>query len=258
MNIKDLGTQLLYTTVPILINHEGNTISTGTGFIFSIINKEDNVTIPMLITNYHVVKGTSSGFFELHLADNDVPTNKTIRISFNQDIISNNKLGDLDLIAIPLASTLNDLLQNNIAVFYRTVDQNIIPSQEQINALSAIENICFIGYPSGIYDGVNKLPIIRQGITATPICNNFNGESKFLIDGGVYPGSSGSPVFIYNQGAYTSNSNIIVGSRLYFVGIISDTFQRKAPTNAFLNLGVVISSLAFFDELNKLINRLKK
>lgn len=259
MNINDLGTQLLYTTVPILINKEGNTISTGTGFIFSVTNKEENVTIPMLITNYHVVKGTSSGCFEIHLAENNLPTKKTVRVSFNRDIISNNKLGDLDLIAIPLASTLNDLAKRDIAVFYRTVDQNLIPSEEQVSALSALENICFIGYPSGIYDGVNKLPVIRQGITATPIWNDFNGEYKFLIDGGVYPGSSGSPVFICNQGAYSCNSGIVVGSRLYFVGIISNTYQREDTTSkAYLNLGVVISSRAFLDELKKLIDRLKK
>ena len=106
---------------------------------------------------------------------------------------------------------------------------------------------------------MNKLPVIRQGITATPIWNDFNGEYKFLIDGGVYPGSSGSPVFICNQGAYSCNSGIVVGSRLYFVGIISDTYQREDTTSkAYLSLGVVISSRAFLDELKKLIDRLKK
>lgn len=259
MNIKDLGTQLLYTTVPILIVKEGNTRTSGTGFIFSVVKNEENITIPMLITNHHVVQGISSGFFELHLAENNAPINKTIRISFNKEIISNNRLGELDLIAIPLASTLNDFTQKNILPFYRTVDQNLIPSKEQISSLSAIENVCFIGYPSGIYDGVNKLPVIRQGITATPIWNNFNGENKFLIDGGVYPGSSGSPVFIYNQGSYTCNSGIVIGSRLYFVGIISDTYQQKnSPSNTYLNLGIVINSWSFFNELNKLIVRLTK
>ena len=36
--------------------------------------------------------------------------------------------------------------------FFRTVDQNMIPSKEQVDNLSAIEDITFIGYPSGLYD----------------------------------------------------------------------------------------------------------
>lgn len=76
----------------------------------------------------------------------------------------------------------------------------MIPSKEQIDRLSANENITFTGYPGGLYDEKNKISIIRQGITATPIWNNFKGEEVFLVDAGVFPGSGGSPVFIYNQG----------------------------------------------------------
>lgn len=83
------------------------------------------------------------------------------------------------MIAIPLAGTLNNLKEKNIQIFYRTVDQNMVPKEEQIKYFAAIEDITFIGYPSGLYDNVNKLPIIRQGITATPIWNQFNGENVF-------------------------------------------------------------------------------
>lgn len=61
-------------------------------------------------------------------------------------------MGDLDLIAVPLAGTFNDFQNRNIETFFRTVDQNMIPSKEQVDNLSAIEDITFIGYPSGLYD----------------------------------------------------------------------------------------------------------
>ena len=147
-----------------------------------------------------------AGFVELHIAEKGLPSEKSIRIQFNESIINGNKLGNLDLIAIPLASTLNELKQKGINIFYRTVDQNMLPKEEQIEYFAAIEDITFIGYPSGLYDSVNKLPIIRQGITATPIWNQFNGENVFLIDAGVFPGSSGSPVFIYNHGSYPTKA----------------------------------------------------
>ena len=175
MNINDISTQLLYTTVPIYAQKSDNTLSSGTGFIFSV-QETETTSIPLLITNYHVLENTITGFIELHICENDMPTNKTIRIQFDSSIANCNKLGNLDLIAIPLASTLNNLQSKNINVFFRSVDLSMIPTMDQQNELSAIENITFIGYPSGLYDNINKLSIIRQGITATPIWNNFKGE----------------------------------------------------------------------------------
>lgn len=257
MDINDLSTQLLYTTVPILVKREGNELSTGTGFIFSIL-EENNSSIPMLITNYHVLQDVELGYFELHLAENGSPTKETIRISFDKSIINNNKLGDLDLIAIPLATTFNNLTNNNVSLFYRTIDQNMLPKQEQVKDFSSIEDICFVGYPSGLYDEINKLPVVRQGITATPIWNNFKGHPVFLIDGGVFPGSSGSPVFIYNRGSYSTKNGIAIGTRLYFIGVISETLLRKEDrSKAYLNLGYVINSNDMYTELTKLINKLR-
>lgn len=256
MNIKDLSTQLLYTTVPIFVIREGNELSTGTGFIFSVV-KEDNSSIPMLITNYHVLQGAELGYFELHLAENGVPTKNTIKISFDKNIINNNKLGDLDLMAVPLATTFNSLASSNISLFYRTIDQNMLPTQELVKDFSSIEDVCFVGYPCGLYDKINKLPVIRQGITATPIWNNFDGRPIFLIDGGVFPGSSGSPVFIYNRGSYSTKDGIVIGSRLLFIGVISETLlKNEDKSKAYLNLGCVINSNDMYIELKKLINKL--
>ena len=258
MNINDISTQLLYTTVPIFAQKRDNTVSSGTGFFFSI-QESENTSIPLLITNYHVLKDAVSGFVEFHIAENGLPSDKTMRIQFDQSIINSNKLGELDLIAIPIAATLNNLQMRNIDIFFRSADGNMIPTAEQYNDFAAIENITFIGYPSGLYDDVNKTPLIRQGITSTPIWNNFKGQEAFLIDAGVFPGSSGSPVFIYNQGAYPTKNGLAVGNRLLFIGVISQTILRDTNDNkTFLNLGKVINSKVMYRELNKFIETLKK
>lgn len=257
MEINDIGTQLLYTTVPIYAHNSDKSLSTGTGFLFSVRESETE-SIPLLITNYHVLKDAMLGFVELHIGEKGFPTDKTIRVQFDKSIIDGNKLGKLDLIAVPLAGTFNDFQNRNIEIFFRTVDQNMVPTKEQEDKLSAIENITFIGYPSGLYDEKNKISIIRQGITATPIWNDFKGEEVFLIDAGVFPGSSGSPVFIYNQGTYPVKDGIALGSRLIFVGVLSKTMLRDNATGqAYLNLGEVINSRAMYRELNKFIQRLK-
>lgn len=252
MNINDLSTQLLYTTVPIYGVKSDKSQVSGTGFIFSIIDKEDNSkSIPLLITNYHVLDGIVQGFIEFSLSENGVPVKgKGVRVNFDGSVVKN-KLGSLDLIAIPLADALNSLQNNNVNVFYRTISNDIIPNEKQMDELAALEQVTFIGYPSGLYDNYNKTSIIRQGITATPIWNNFKGEPIFLIDAGVFPGSSGSPVFIYNQGSFPTKNGINIGNRILFVGIISETILREGKT--YLNLGRVINSIAMYNELKKLI-----
>ena len=258
MNIDDTATQLLYTTVPIYSERKDGSYSSGTGFIFSIMESEES-SIPMLITNYHVLENSVAGFVELHIGNNGLPTKESVKVKFDNTIINDNKLGVLDLIAVPLASTLINLQNKGIEIFFRSVDQNMIPTTEQINNFSAIENVTFIGYPNSIYDDKNKISIIRQGITATPIWNNFNGEESFLIDAGVFPGSSGSPVFIFNQGSFPMANGIAIGNRLLFVGIISETMIRVGLSGKdYLNLGKVINSKAMYRELDLLLKKLKK
>ena len=177
------------------------------------------------------MEGVINGFIEFSLSENNMPIKgKSIRINFDRNVLKN-KLGALDLIAIPLADALNNLSKNNINVFYRTISKEIIPTTSQIEELSALEQITFIGYPSGLYDNYNKTSLIRQGITATPIWNDFKGEPIFLIDAGVFPGSSGIPVFIYNQGSYPTHYGISIGSRILFVGVLSETILRQGSTD---------------------------
>ena len=64
MNINDISTQLLYTTVPIYAKNNNGSFSSGTGFIFSVMEQNDT-SIPLLITNYHVLENAVAGFVVL-------------------------------------------------------------------------------------------------------------------------------------------------------------------------------------------------
>jgi len=103
----------------------------------------------------------------------------------------------------------------------------MIPSQDQIERLDAIEPVTFIGYPNGIWDSKNFLPVARRGSTASPIQVDFEGTPRFLIDASVFGGSSGSPVFLFNQGMFTDKSgDTSIASRLLFVGVVAAVFFR--------------------------------
>ena len=246
----------MYTTAPIYAFLPNGKVSAGTGFVFSVDITETS-SIPLLITNYHVVENAINGFIEMHVAKDGKPSKEVAKVQFDNSVLRPNKLGDADLIALPLASAINDLQSKGTNIFFKSISHEIIPKGNELDELSSIEEITFIGYPSAIYDTTNKLPVIRQGITATPIWNQFKGNNVFLIDAGVFPGSSGSPVFIYNRGTFPTKDGIAVGNRIMFVGILTETLQRKEEDKKdYLDLGIVINSTIFFSELNKYILRM--
>lgn len=246
MNLNNIGTQLLFTTVPIWVEKNAGSQVSGTGFIYTVpVPDKENVTVPFLITNLHVVRDAKRGLIEMVERKNQEP-NRDKKVRAEIDGASLQKFMDAanDLAAIPIAPIINQFEASNHPVFFRTISPELIPDKEVVEKLGAIEEVTFIGYPSGIYDEHNAAPLIRRGITASPVWNDFQGKPMFIIDAGVFPGSSGSPVFIYNQGSFATDQGITVGTRILFIGIISETFLRKGTddSNVFLGLGKVIKS----------------
>ncbi len=117
--------------------------------------------------------------------------------------------------------------QHNVDLFYRFIATEMIPSQDQVDNIDALESVTFIGYPNGVWDSVNLLPVARRGTTATLLEVDFENRPCFLIDASVFGGSSGSPIFIFNQGIYSDRAgNTTVGSRLLFLGVLAEVFYR--------------------------------
>jgi hypothetical protein len=76
-----------------------------------------------------------------------------------------------------------------------------------------------VGYPISLWDSVNNLPLLRRGITATHPKIDYRGKPEFLIDAAVFPGSSGSPVYLYDFGAFHDGEESKLGTRIYLLGI---------------------------------------
>lgn len=247
MNLKDLSTQLLFTTLPIWTQGTDGKAASATAFIYNVpIPDQPNRSIPLLVTNHHVVRGAKRAVIELVERNGDQPaTDRSVRAEIDGTELTKHVSELLDVAAIPLGGLLNQMETSGKPAFFRSVSPDSIPSGEALKDLAAMEDIVFIGYPSGLRDAKNSTPIIRRGITATPVWNDFEGHPGFLIDAGVFPGSSGSPVFILNQGSYATRESLVVGSRLLFLGIITDTVVRTSSDgNVFLGLGKVTRSTA--------------
>ena len=232
--------------MPIWVRKAQGTV-TGTGFIYNVPVQNDPArSIPLLVTNFHVVEGARDGVIELVERSGDQPAlQKRVRAQVDATVLLARTDARLDIALIPLGPLLNQLDASGRPVFFRSITPDIVPSTDVVNDLAALEEIVFIGYPSGLRDEHNSTPLIRRGITASPIWNDFGNAPVFLIDAGVYPGSSGSPVFIMNQGSYATKSGLAIGTRLLFLGVITSTMLRSETVgSAYLGLGRVVKSSA--------------
>lgn len=202
-------------------------ISTGTGSIVNLAPSDLlDLSAPALITNKHVMEDAESCEIVFHLKNSDGTLNEKENITVTIDNLENKILNhpdeNCDICALFLSADLSDLLNKEIHVFYRQIPIEFIPTSEQINQIRTVEDILMVGYPNGLWDETNNLPLIRRGITSTHYKFNFNNNPWFVIDAACYNGSSGSPVFILNEDGYGDNlGNVIMGRpRIYFLGIL--------------------------------------
>ena len=258
MDQNDLATQLLFTTVFIKVS-KNNGEETGTGFIVNIVNPLDKTQVaPILITAKHVIIGAEAGLIGLHgkSGESPDPTKKRI-IRVDKQFFTSIVDSSEDISAIPLGPLVNQLQQNGLGIFFRGLGTELIPTDDATKSLSAIEELTVIGYPSGIIDEQNLLPIVRRGISSTPIWNKYSGHNVFLVDAGIFPGSSGSPVLIFNRGSYSIGNGIVLGNRALLVGMICQSIQRiETQNNVHLGLGVALNSHALSEYMDKVSKKL--
>ena len=221
---------ILFTTVRIEATLPTNSISTGTGFIFNYV--KNNKQYLFVVTNKHVIKDSIKGKLTFNRSDGEKPIlGKVFTIeypNFEKQWMGHPQQ-DIDVAIMPFAPVLNELSQRGVQIFFRSITPDLIPSDKQLKEdIDAVEDIVFVGYPSGIYDRRNLLPVVRRGITATPVSVDFEEKPAFLIDASIFPGSSGSPVFLCNIGSYSpKGKGLHVGSRIFFLGVVASVFIRK-------------------------------
>ena len=221
MKQLSMSEQLLYSTVQIVCYSNNRTIiSKGTGFIYGFCRQE-NGCYPAVVTNKHVVKDADECELTFHIKDiNGNPSNEKITFyvknNFKDQCIYHPE-DNIDLAIYNLSNAFYQCENKGKSVFYSFLDKSLIPSNE---------DIIMVGYPNGLIDHTNNLPIVRKGITATPFFINYNGNPQFLADIACYPGSSGSPVLILQEGISKDKfGNMSIGtSTIKLLGINSSVY----------------------------------
>lgn len=221
-----LSEQMIHSTVRIECSNSAGHKSMGTGFFFNFPGDGGNV--PAIVTNRHVIQGAVQGRFCITLANEQNEPAYGTQASFEgqdfEKVWIRHPDSSVDLVIFLAAPIFNNLINHRKKPFFVGLDESLIPNKEFIENLTAMEEIVVIGYPNGIWDSRNNIPIIRRGITATPYFIDYKNKKEFLIDCAIFPGSSGSPVFLLNQGAYPDKSSgLNIGVRFKLLGIVYKT-----------------------------------
>lgn len=266
----EIANALIHNTVRIeCFSADDQSISTGTAFLFLFDFNKTEVT-PVLVTNKHVVFVESAKKIAITLTkdENGSPNheeNITLIIEDFIQICLPHPDENIDLCIAPVGHFFNQLINHNFLPFIKGLRESDIMQTEEMDQLSAFEEVFMIGYPNGLWDSKNNLPIFRRGITATHPAIDFEGKKEFMIDVACFPGSSGSPVFKYipaglrkieNDGfAITANETVKLMGILYagpqqtISGEIYITTVNKpiSVSSIPINLGFVIKAEKLLD-----------
>ncbi len=212
-----------HSTVRIECDLQGGGLGTGTGFFYSLDRNGDQ-HIPVIVTNKHVVQGATRGRFLLTLRNScggpDIGNAKSIELDLFQDRWLPHPDSEVDLCVMPIAPLLREAEAKNTQFYFITLDKELIPTASDLNDMLGLEGVLMIGYPNGLWDRKNNLPIFRKGLLASNYKVNWNGKQEFLIDAACFPGSSGSPVLLFEIGSYQTRNALVMGSRIKLLGIL--------------------------------------
>ena len=221
--------KLLFTTARIEVLNaidKASILGHGTCFFFEV-KVSDSTKVPVIVTNRHVVEDFSLLRILLTQKNSNGEPDLRHRIElyieqYDETLWHHHPDPKVDLTFMLLGPSLSNLKAENKEPYIQFLSSSIIPTVENWLDLDAVEEILMIGYPNGLWDSVHNRPIVRRGITASHPAVAFKGEKEFLIDAACFPGSSGSPIFLYNSHSYREKrkNSIIIGTRFYFLGVL--------------------------------------
>jgi hypothetical protein len=259
-----LAEQLAHCTVRIEVDTVSGVHGYGTGFHFRFA-RIGQTFVPAVVTNRHVVDGAVRGRFKVTLAspegEPDYRQHETFEIPDFERRWVRHPDPAIDLCALAVAPLFAAVEQVGRRLFHTSLDMTIIPSNADVDDLTSIEDVVMVGYPNGIWDERHNMPVIRRGSTATNPRLDWNGKPEFLIDAACFGGSSGSPVFLFNQGGYVTRSGgtVLGTSRVKLLGVLYagpqqtlegemrvvdiPTIETSVPvTHIPMNLGMVVKA----------------
>lgn len=269
VRVETASEQLFFTTTFIEGSDGQGAKWTGTGFLYAVNTNQGVATF--VVTNKHVLEKATILAMRFVRGSGGKPLiGQSVTVQWNpfgNHLWVGHGTPEVDVAVLPLQPVLNNLAQSGQEACMRTLPPELLPNQSTWEEFDELARVVFVGYPIGLYDTVNFTPIVRQGMTATPLALDYRGLPAFLIDASVYPGSSGSPVFLFDRGMYQARTGgTIVGGRLFLLGVLAAVHTQQIGAEVLempaalvasfdqpIGLGIVFRYSAIDDCVNSLL-----
>lgn len=198
LNAGHAITQFLFSTVRLRSVYPDGSEGLGTAFFFDLYAPGASRTY--LVTNKHVLAGADETVIDFHVGRNiqlnalTPPARATVSFRAFDQAWFPHPDPDTDLCVLAV-DDLKRLAGGQLDdLFYRQMGSHGVRTEADWAHMPVVTGVAMIGYPIGLWDEVNNLPIVRLGHTATHPSIDFNGRPEVLVDMACFPGSSGSPV----------------------------------------------------------------
>jgi hypothetical protein len=232
-----------YTIVRSTVRIEAGT-SVGTGFFYKT-SLTTQLTKLFIVTNKHVIKGASSISCIISTAPDiyalddknqpknqahvklEIPLSDTNHFGVAERTVWEHPSPQVDLVFIHVTYPLGQILAGSTKLRIAFLDYEWLHSASD-RPLRDIEPLRIVGYPDGVWDSINNLPVARAGSTATHPLTHFQGKTNFLVDAAVFGGSSGSPIFVFESPMFlTENGDFSPGSKASLIGILWGVVEKE-------------------------------
>ncbi|WP_181179477.1 serine protease [Mesorhizobium sp. B2-7-1] len=235
-----------------------NMVHTGTGFFYRLDVGPHQVAL--IVSNKHVLTRKTWIEFDVGAMDGDrnriLGPATAVRAEAGELPIFEHPDPSVDLAAVPLNPITDSLEAVGKKPFALLLTKENLPPANIQSALNVATSVLMVGFPNGIMDDVNNLPIIRRGTLAMPYAANYRGSADIVIDIAAFGGSSGSPIFAFFEHIFpddAGNINFMTRPLIYLIGILHSgpmmtaeglivpapvpTSYQVARTNLMINLG---------------------
>ncbi len=215
-----IPTHFFKAIVAIGVSDGTDTQWAGTGFMYGYgVGPKDGKPQmrTFLVTNKHVLEGLNSVILRFE-------TSSGRSSEFNISLLQNGKSiwtghsdPEIDVAVIPVNGDFLEQQLGQVNVFSDHADCLVLNSPIA-NHLSEGDSIFLLGFPLGLVDKIENLPIVRGGTLARFKDCKAGRTKYFLIDSQNFPGNSGGPVLNRPEIATLQGTGTV--STAHLIGIV--------------------------------------